>query len=82
MFQSIMKRWRPFLADDLCLKVALSLNYVSVTQNIEQSSSSEWIIIKSDRKTCLDILEDGFYLVFIEVHTLAFFLDLHLDWLH
>lgn len=29
MFQSIMKIRRPFLTDDLCLKVALMLNYES-----------------------------------------------------
>lgn len=36
MFQSIMKIKRPFLTDDLCLKVALMLNYVPVTQNIKK----------------------------------------------
>lgn len=37
MFQSITKIKRPFLTDDLCVKVALQLNYVPVTQNIQIS---------------------------------------------
>lgn len=40
MFQSIMKFRRPFSTDDLCLKVALMLNYVPVTQNTNKSPKS------------------------------------------
>ena len=32
---------RPFLTDDLCLKVAMMLNYVPVTQNIQKKQTQK-----------------------------------------
>lgn len=79
MFQSIMKIRRPFLTDDLCLKVALMLNYVPVTQNtlISDKKWAEFCLeIPRDKKFIFASLTKWWMFIWISIKLFTHFIEL------